>query len=108
MLIRSHNFHFEINNVKCTHYRCFKIKLNRSYFHIKNQGSTIHKQTILDGSCIAVGSHDNYVYLFESTNLREDYKPIGKCAGHSSFITHLDFSDDGKVSLSQMLQILSH
>ena len=44
------------------------------------------------------------MYLFESTNLREDYKPIGKCAGHSSFITHLDFSDDGKVSLSQMLK----
>ncbi|KAL5260262.1 hypothetical protein ACHWQZ_G010400 [Mnemiopsis leidyi] len=50
-----------------------------------------------DGNCIAVGSHDNYVYLFESSNLRADYKPIGKCAGHSSFITHLDFSDDGKV-----------
>ena len=57
----------------------------------------VHNMKTSDGNCIAVGSHDNYVYLFESSNLRADYKPIGKCAGHSSFITHLDFSDDGKV-----------
>ncbi|XP_063679126.1 77 kDa echinoderm microtubule-associated protein-like isoform X21 [Bolinopsis microptera] len=50
-----------------------------------------------DGKSIAVGSHDNYVYLFECGDIRAEYKAIGKCAGHSSFITHLDFSDDGKV-----------
>jgi len=49
-----------------------------------------------DGSVIAVGSHDNYVYLFKSDDLRSQYKALGKCSGHSSFITHLDFSKDGK------------
>lgn len=37
------------------------------------------------------------MYLFSCDDVRADYKPIGKCTGHSSFITHLDFSDDGKV-----------
>lgn len=53
--------------------------------------------TLSDGSVIAVGSHDNFVYIFKSDDLRAQYKPLGKCTGHSSFITHLDFSTDGKV-----------
>ena len=52
----------------------------------------------LDSKVIAVGSHDNITYLYSCEDLKSEYKAVGKCSGHSSFITHLDFSDDGKVS----------
>ena len=45
-----------------------------------------------DGSMLAVGSHDNNIYLVETrTNTRRKV-----CKGHSSFITHLDWSGDSK------------
>lgn len=41
-----------------------------------------------DGSKLAVGSHDNAVYIYSTS----DYKLLGKCNKHSSFITGLDWS----------------
>lgn len=45
-----------------------------------------------DCSVLAVGSHDNFVYLY---NKEKKYKYTGKLKGHSSFITCLDWSQDG-------------
>ena len=43
-----------------------------------------------DGSKLAVGSHDNFIDVYSVP----EFKKIGVCKGHSSFITHLDWSSD--------------
>ncbi|XP_061619079.1 echinoderm microtubule-associated protein-like 3 isoform X2 [Phyllopteryx taeniolatus] len=53
-----------------------------------------------DGSCLAVGSHDNFIYIYNVTESGRRYARFGKCNGHSSFITHLDWSKDGKYIMS--------
>ena len=55
-----------------------------------------------NGNFLAVGSHDNKIYVYRRKpkveNFSEDYKE-GRyelycvCAKHSSYITHIDFSD---------------
>ncbi|XP_068612113.1 echinoderm microtubule-associated protein-like 3 [Brachionichthys hirsutus] len=53
-----------------------------------------------DGSFLAVGSHDNFIYIYAVTEGGRRYSRFGKCNGHSSFITHLDWSKDGKYIMS--------
>uniref|UniRef100_A0A8C9ZHE1 EMAP like 3 n=1 Tax=Sander lucioperca TaxID=283035 RepID=A0A8C9ZHE1_SANLU len=53
-----------------------------------------------DGSFLAVGSHDNFIYIYNVTESGRRYTRFGKCNGHSSFITHLDWSKDGKYIMS--------
>ncbi|KAJ8348275.1 hypothetical protein SKAU_G00268640 [Synaphobranchus kaupii] len=53
-----------------------------------------------DGSFLAVGSHDNFIYIYTVTENGRRYARLGKCTGHSSFITHLDWSKDGKYIMS--------
>ncbi|XP_041842455.1 echinoderm microtubule-associated protein-like 3 isoform X1 [Melanotaenia boesemani] len=53
-----------------------------------------------DGSFLAVGSHDNFIYIYSVTESGRRYTRFGKCNGHSSFITHLDWSTDGKYIMS--------
>ncbi|XP_069374524.1 echinoderm microtubule-associated protein-like 3 isoform X1 [Paralichthys olivaceus] len=53
-----------------------------------------------DGSFMAVGSHDNFIYIYNVTESGRRYTRFGKCNGHSSFITHLDWSKDGKYIMS--------
>ncbi|XP_048850695.1 echinoderm microtubule-associated protein-like 4 isoform X2 [Brienomyrus brachyistius] len=53
-----------------------------------------------DGSFLAVGSHDNFIYIYSVTDGGRRYTRFGKCTGHSSFITHLDWSKDGKYIMS--------
>uniref|UniRef100_A0A4W4GSA6 Protein kinase domain-containing protein n=1 Tax=Electrophorus electricus TaxID=8005 RepID=A0A4W4GSA6_ELEEL len=53
-----------------------------------------------DGSFLAVGSHDNFIYIYSVMEGGRRYTRFGKCTGHSSFITHLDWSKDGKYIMS--------
>uniref|UniRef100_A0A8C2JSF6 EMAP like 2 n=1 Tax=Cyprinus carpio TaxID=7962 RepID=A0A8C2JSF6_CYPCA len=47
-----------------------------------------------DGAYLAVASHDNFVYIYSVTENGRKYSRVGKCTGHSSFVTHLDWSTD--------------
>ncbi|XP_051718038.1 echinoderm microtubule-associated protein-like 2 isoform X1 [Ctenopharyngodon idella] len=49
-----------------------------------------------DGAYLAVGSHDNFVYIYSVTENGRKYNRVGKCTGHSSFVTHLDWSADSQ------------
>ena len=44
-----------------------------------------------DGSKLAVGSHDNNIYVYETSG----YSLLGKCAKHNSFVVSVDWSLDG-------------
>ncbi len=44
------------------------------------------------GCYLAVGSHDNYIYIYDTTN----YSHHATCKGHTSFITAVDWSCDSK------------
>jgi WD40 repeat protein len=44
-----------------------------------------------DGSKLAVGSHDNKIYVYDANS----YKLLGKCTKHNSFIVSVDWSLDG-------------
>ncbi|XP_030073490.1 echinoderm microtubule-associated protein-like 3 isoform X2 [Microcaecilia unicolor] len=53
-----------------------------------------------DGNFLAVGSHDNFIYMYSVAENERKYSRFGKCSGHSSFITHLDWSKDSKFIMS--------
>ena len=44
-----------------------------------------------DGTKLAVGSHDNNIYIYDASS----YKLLGKCTKHNSFIVSVDWSKDG-------------
>uniref|UniRef100_A0A452VGQ6 EMAP like 2 n=1 Tax=Ursus maritimus TaxID=29073 RepID=A0A452VGQ6_URSMA len=47
-----------------------------------------------DGAYLTVGSHDNLVYVYTVDQGGRKVSRLGKCSGHSSFITHLDWAQD--------------
>lgn len=49
-----------------------------------------------DGNFLALASHDNFVYIYAVTENGRKYSRVGKCAGHSSFVTHVDWSQDSQ------------
>ncbi|XP_062454807.1 echinoderm microtubule-associated protein-like 3 isoform X2 [Rhea pennata] len=53
-----------------------------------------------DGEFLALGSHDNFIYIYGVGERGRKYSRFGRCAGHSSFITHLDWSKDGHFIMS--------
>ncbi|XP_033122529.1 echinoderm microtubule-associated protein-like 6 [Anneissia japonica] len=62
--------------------------------HIKDRQEVLHEMKYSpDGNFLAVGSNDNFVDVYAVT---QKYKKVGQCSGSSSFITHLDWSQDSK------------
>ncbi|GCB73893.1 hypothetical protein scyTo_0002975 [Scyliorhinus torazame] len=53
-----------------------------------------------DGNYLAVGSHDNFIYIYTVAENGRKYSRQGKCTGHSSYITHLDWSPDTNFIMS--------
>uniref|UniRef100_A0A672RIE2 Uncharacterized protein n=1 Tax=Sinocyclocheilus grahami TaxID=75366 RepID=A0A672RIE2_SINGR len=53
-----------------------------------------------DGHFLVIGSHDNYIYIYAVAENGKKYSRVGKCSGHSSFITHLDWSVDSQYLVS--------
>ncbi|XP_062824531.1 echinoderm microtubule-associated protein-like 1 isoform X1 [Anolis carolinensis] len=53
-----------------------------------------------DGNFLAIGSHDNCIYIYSVNDNGKKYSRIGKCSGHSSFITHLDWSANSQFLVS--------
>ncbi|XP_074128526.1 echinoderm microtubule-associated protein-like 3 isoform X2 [Sminthopsis crassicaudata] len=53
-----------------------------------------------DGLFLAIGSHDNMIYIYSVSGDGAKCGRFGRCVGHSSFITHLDWSKDGSFIMS--------
>lgn len=53
-----------------------------------------------NGSYLALGSRDNFIYLYSVSEDGLTYLKIGKCSGHSSFITHLDWCINSEYIMS--------
>ncbi|KAK0094288.1 hypothetical protein PV326_011348 [Microctonus aethiopoides] len=57
-----------------------------------------------DGALLAIGSRDNHIYIYQVNEDAKKYSRVGRCMpkrtqrvrGHSSFITHLDWSTDSQ------------
>jgi WD40 repeat protein len=46
-----------------------------------------------DGTKLAIASRDNNIYLYAVED-EHDFQIIGVCRGHSSYVTHIDWSED--------------
>ncbi|CAH1124195.1 unnamed protein product [Ceutorhynchus assimilis] len=49
-----------------------------------------------DGSMVALGSRDNQIYVYQVSDDGMKYSRVGRCAGHSSFVTHVDWATDNQ------------
>jgi len=53
-----------------------------------------------NGNYLACGSRNNYIYIYSVSENGLKYSRIGRCSGHSSFITHIDWSVDSEFLMS--------
>lgn len=49
-----------------------------------------------DGAMVALGSRDNQIYVYQVSDDGLRYNRVGRCTGHSSFITHIDWAVDNQ------------
>ncbi|KAM3173602.1 hypothetical protein ACTXT7_012184 [Hymenolepis weldensis] len=49
-----------------------------------------------NGQYIAIGGRDNSIYVYSVSGRGTKYVRLGKCSGHSSFVLHLDWSEDSQ------------
>lgn len=49
-----------------------------------------------DGQYLAVGSRDNSIYIYRASHSGHQYNKLGRCSGHSSYVTHIDWSEDSQ------------
>lgn len=49
-----------------------------------------------DGTRVALGCHDNDVYIYELLNKGKSVSLTARCKAHTSSVTHLDWSEDGE------------
>jgi WD40 repeat protein len=47
-----------------------------------------------DGTKLAIASRDNNIYIYRVDQEEQEYHIIGVCRGHSSYVTHIDWSED--------------
>ncbi|PWA20112.1 hypothetical protein CCH79_00017699, partial [Gambusia affinis] len=70
--------------------------------HIKDRKEVIHEMKFSpDGAYLAVGSNDGLVDVYAVAQrykkVRENQQEVGECSKSTSFITHLDWTVDGKI-----------
>lgn len=49
-----------------------------------------------DGTMVALGSRDNQIYIYQVSEDGLKYSRVGRCTGHSSYITHIDWATDSQ------------
>ncbi|PRD20562.1 UNVERIFIED_CONTAM: Eml2 [Trichonephila clavipes] len=76
-------------------------------FGPKNPKDLLEKRRVRHGRFLAVGSHDNYIYVYQVDDEYKKYNRIGRCMGHSSFITHLDWSEDRNAGVCRQVSNMS-
>eukprot|EP00943_MAST-04B_sp_MAST-4B-sp1_P004168 g4168.t1 len=47
-----------------------------------------------NGKFLAVASHDNFIDIYD---VRDNYNHLSRCKGHTSYITHIDWSRDSQI-----------
>uniref|UniRef100_A0A2K5QDK0 Uncharacterized protein n=1 Tax=Cebus imitator TaxID=2715852 RepID=A0A2K5QDK0_CEBIM len=70
--------------------------------HTDRNGHLSVMRYSIDGTFLAVGSYDNFIYLYIVPENGKKYSIYGRCTGHSSYITHLDRSPDNKCIMSNL------
>lgn len=74
-----------------------ELKFKKNFKQAKEWISDIKFSPISDpkaGTVCCIGSHDNAIYAYTVTN-HETWNKKGVMKKHSSYITHLDFTEDG-------------
>ena len=75
-----------------------KQKRKQKMFKAKEECSDIRFSP--NGLWLAAASRDNNIYIFD---VMRNYKKVGCCKGHSSYITHIDFSADSNFIPTMMV-----
>ncbi|KAL3872559.1 hypothetical protein ACJMK2_035781 [Sinanodonta woodiana] len=75
---------------------------SREVLTVHTDGSEQHECIAYspDGNYLAIGSRDNFIYVFNVAENGHKYSKVGKCSGHSSFVTHIDWSTDSQYIVS--------